>query len=187
MIVNPVVPSGVWHGCTGSSTIVRVDGSTVSPLSVPRDATSTRLLDAPQGSGISPDDPVQIDIDAPTYQGSGISPNGPFQLSLNSPLYISPSDPTSILCPGLLPDSTFDPYHPYHPYHSFNVGQRRAPPLPLAKGGRSKPRRVEANANPSGSGRGLFDCPEGMSKSEYRETLKARLAAEEEAGSTAFE
>ena len=42
-----------------------VDGSTVSPPSVPRVTASIWLLDAPQGSGISPDDPIQIIIDAP--------------------------------------------------------------------------------------------------------------------------
>ena len=69
------------------------------------------------------------------------------------------------------------------------MGQKRAPPPPLAKEGQIKRRRVEANANPSGSGPGLFDCPEGMSRSKYLKTLKVRLAEEgiAEAGSTAFD
>lgn len=186
MIVQPVGPSGIYHGLTGSSETVRIEGSMVSPLSMPRVDTSIQLLDPPQGSGISPDDPVRIDIGALPYQGSRISPNNPLQFGLNAPLYVGhsnasdPSDPTSILYPGLLPHGAFDPYY------SPNMSQKR-PPQPLAPGRGPKRRRV--TANPSGSVPSPLDRPEGRSNSDYEKFLIAELAElrSAEAGSRAFD
>ena len=179
LIVNPVVLGGVWHGCTASLTVVRVEGSTVSPPSVPRVTASIASLNDPQGSGASPDDPIQIGIEAHSYQGSGTELAYPLLhgMGMNVPQYLGPSvsDSSIIHHHSLLSGGTVNPYH-------FNTNQKRAYPPPSADGQQIKRRRLEANTNPSVSVPGLFDRPARMSRAEYMKLLSERIAEETSQG-----
>ena len=181
-IVNPAVPGGVRNGCTASSKIVIVEGLVVSPRNVPRVTASTGLLDDPQGSGISPDDPIRIGLNAPLYVDPSNAPNLPSSLPRNMlldgtfdllPHHTFEPLPHRIFDPLLhstftpLPDGTFDPLH---------SRKKRAPP-PAVEGQQAKRQRREANTNPSVSVRGALERPQGMSNEEYVKALSEKLEA----------
>ena len=176
LIVHAVMPHGDCYGCTGSSKTVKVEGSIVSPPSVPRVTASIGSPDDPQGSGISLDDPVQVGVGTSSYQGLGAEFTYPFPLNMgmNVPPNFGPfnvSDASSVHHHSTLPAGTFNPYH------SLNTGQKRAHPPSPADGRQIKRRRLEANTNPSVSIPSLFECPVGMSREEYERILLDKLAA----------
>ena len=174
LIVHTVMPHGDCYGCTGSSKTVKVEGSIVLPPSVPRVTASIGSPDDPQGSGISPDDPVQVGVGTSSYQGLGAELTYPFPLDMgmSEPLNLGPSNVSegSSVHHSTLPAGTSNPYH------SLNTGQKRAHPPSPADGRQIKRRRLEANTNLSVSIPSLFERPVGMSREEYERILRETLA-----------
>ena len=179
------MPGGVCNGCTGSSIIVRVEGSTASPLNAPGVTPSSGLFDDRQGSGILPDDPIRIGLNAPLYVGPSNTPNLP-SLPPADMLLDGTFDPLPHRTFDPLPHRTFDPLShstvtplpdgtlALGPLHSLNKGQKRA--LPPVEGQQVKRQRREANTNPSVSAPSAFERPEGMPVPEYVKALKEKLA-----------